>query len=233
MTARGTSNKLFASVAPVFLYPAVAVFVLAVLGTHGNAFAEPQGLKGNFSMMLMVHTPGWPAAGDSAPWDGRSDGNFVYRAAPCSAANAPVNNNSSDLPSYNTRVPGGRVPAATRALPMRLSIENGRIRGTVHLTVCKLGPGHATDNRSDAERDKIVFEIQMMPERFGAEEVGVHGSFRIAGGTGRYADLTGKGRIAGYFFCYDRKGCGADKAHRYRDALFTLHGSFFDPTGPD
>lgn len=210
----------------------IALFLLAVLGVATGVDAQSPGVKGGFSTMLMVHTSKWPATSDVEPWDGTSDGVFVYRSAPCAATNAPINNNSSDLPSYNTRVPGSRVPASTRALPMRLNVEKGRIKGTIELVVCKLGPGPATDKRADADRDRIFFEIEMAPERFGREEVAVRGSFRITGGTGRYADLRGEGDLAGYFFCYGANGCRAQK-DRYRDALFVMHGTFFDPTGPE
>lgn len=68
--------------------------------------------------------------------------------------------------------------------------------------------------------------------RVTAEEVTFSGSFKLAGGTGRYADLTGEGTIAGYFFCFDPQGCAANQG-RYRDMQLVLMGTYYDPTGPN
>lgn len=221
----------FRRAAPRFLSGSLAAFLLVLLFFGSGTAAQPKGLEGDFSLIAMVHTPDWPMATDVAPWEGKSEGVFVYRAIPCSG-NAPVNNISSDLPTYNTRIPGSRSPASTRSHPMRLTVEKGSLRGTIAFTVCKLAPGPTTDGRPDAERDKILVEFQAAPERFTAEEVTFRGTFRITGGTGRYADLTGQGSIAGYLFCYDPRGCVANEG-RYRDGQFVMHGTFFDPTGPE
>ena len=83
------------------------------------------GLRGYFSAVLMVHTPDWPAATDVKPWDGFTDGTFTYRSIPCSG-NAPVNNISTDLTTYNTQIPGSRVPASTRAHPLEFTVQAGK-----------------------------------------------------------------------------------------------------------
>lgn len=197
-----------------------------------NPRPEPAtGVRGQFSAVVMVHTPDWPAATDVKPWDGQSDGTFIYRSIPCSG-NAPVNNISSDLPTYNTRVPGSRSPASTRAHPLEFTVESGRLKGRISWTVCQLQGGPTTDGIPDSTRDRIYVDFEATAHRVTAEEVVFSGSFRLAGGTGRYSDLTGEGTIAGYFFCFDPQGCGANQG-RYRDGQFVMLGTYYDPTGPD
>lgn len=193
--------------------------------------APTAGVGGPFSLIQMAHTRDWPEATDVNPWDGQSDGVFTYRGIPC-AGNAPVNNIASDLPTYNTRIPGSRVPASTRVHPLEFIASNGAIRGRITLTVCNLVGGATTDGIPDTERDKIFIEFEADSTRFTGEETTFEGSFRLVGGTGRYADLTGDGTIAGYFMCLDPLGCGANEG-RNRDMQFVMRGTYFDPTGPD
>ncbi len=103
----------------------------------------------------MAHTPDWPSATDVTPWDGQSEGSFTYRGIPCSG-NAPVNNISSDLPTYNTRVPGSRSPASTRAHPLQFTVQGNTLHGHIAWTVCNLTGGPTTDGLADTERDKIL-----------------------------------------------------------------------------
>src|SRR4051812_19517155 len=103
----------------------VAALLFGVAAPMASATAEEEqgaGLGGPFSVVQMVHTPNWPVATDVNPWDGGSGGPFTYRGIPC-AGNAPVNNIASDLPTYNTRVPGSRSPASTRAQPMQFTVQ--------------------------------------------------------------------------------------------------------------
>ena len=56
------------------------------------------------------------------------------------------------------------------------------------------------------------------------------GTFKIVGGTERYADLKGGGRIGGYFFFFffAPEGCPAKGA--YLDTQMVLEGTYSDPT---
>ena len=206
-----------------------AVGALALASLAGASVHAEQGASGNFVLQAMTHTPDWPTATDVVPWDGVSDGSFTYRAIPCTG-NAPLNNISSNLPTYSNRVPGGRSPASTRAHPMKFTVEKGQIKGTIAFTVCRLTPGAvpASDETKDADRPKINIAFTAKTNKVTAEEVVFKGDFEIAGGTGRYEKLTGKGMISGYMFCYDPKGCVANQ-NKFRDMQFVIEGTYSDP----
>src|SRR5262249_52451031 len=40
---------------------------------------QSQGVEGTFGLAAMVHTPDWPNNAQVTPWDGKSDGEFVYQ----------------------------------------------------------------------------------------------------------------------------------------------------------
>ncbi|MFP5299237.1 MAG: hypothetical protein ACLGHL_09655, partial [Actinomycetota bacterium] len=175
---------------------------------------------------------------DPIPWNGDRDtgGPFRYASIPCSG-NAPVNNISTDLTTYNSRIEGSRSPASTRDHPLEFNVVRNkkgqlRLRGTVVMTVCHLrgGPTAADDPVPDAEKPKIFFSWNARFKRTSAEEVRWHGKFRITGGTQRYEDLTGEGDIAGYFFCFAPEGCTT--LGEFRDGQYTMAGTYHDPT-PD
>lgn len=205
--------------------------------------APPAGsdsVRGDFSLIMMVHTAqsvpqfNVPA---TVPWGGerRNRAIFTYRSIPCTG-NAPVNNISSDLPSYGTRVPGSRAPSSMRAHPFAMRIQRSRrngweMLGQIDFTVCKLGPGPvaAPDPVPDAQKPKIRVRYRAKFRRLTGEATHFGGRFRIVGGTGRYEDLKGEGQIAGYFFCFDPKGCQATGG-KYQDGQMVLHGSYEDPT---
>lgn len=187
------------------------------------------GAEGSFGLAAMVHTPNWPNNPEVAPWDGKSDGEFVYRAIPCSG-NAPMNNISSNLPTYNSLIPGSRSPASTRSHPFKFTVKDGKMTGTINLTVCKLAPGPTKDERPDTARDRIYINFQADSKRRSAEETIFSGSFKITGGTGRYAKLAGEGIIRGYFMCFDPEGCGGGpNKGNFRDMQYVLDGNFSDP----
>lgn len=189
--------------------------------------ASASGADGDFGLAAMVHTPNWPSNAGVLPWDGTSDGEFVYRAIPCSG-NAPMNNISSNLPTYNSLIPGSRSPASTRSHPFRFKVEKGRMTGSIDLTVCKLGPGPTNDSKDDAERDRIAIDFTASADRRTGEETVFSGPFTIVGGTGRYAQLTGSGTIRGYFMCFDPTGCAEGNQGRFRDMQYVLEGKFSD-----
>lgn len=185
--------------------------------------------QGSFHLMAMVHTADWPSRNDVAPWDGRADGEFVYRAIPCSQ-NAPVNNLSSNLPTYNSLIPGSRSPASTRSQPFRFSVKDGKMNGSIALIVCKLARGPTEDGLADAARDRICVNFQADANRLADREVVFSGSFRIAAGTGRYEKLTGAGSIHGYFMCLNpAEGESAESKAMLRDLQYVLLGTFRDP----
>ncbi len=198
--------------------------MLAVLAAPEVA----SGAEGSFGLAAMVHTHNWPSNAEVTPWDGRTDGRFTYRAIPC-AGNAPMNNIGTNLPTYNGLIPGSRSPASTRSHPFSFTVQGGAMTGAIGLTVCQLRPGPTTDGRADAERDRIDIAFTATAERRNGEETIFSGSFRITGGTGRYAQLTGAGTIRGYFMCFDPRGCEAGNEGRFRDMQYVLEGTFRDP----
>ena len=189
--------------------------------------ARSQGVEGSFGLAAMVHTPDWPNNAEVVPWDGGSNGEFVYRAIPCSG-NAPMNNISSNLPTYNSMIPGSRSPASTRSHPFKFNVSSGKMIGSINLTVCKLAPGPTKDELPDAKRDRILINFQADAKRRTSEETVFSGLFTIVGGTGRYAKLKGDGTIRGYFMCFDPKGC-VENQNKFRDMQYVLEGKFSDP----
>jgi hypothetical protein len=190
--------------------------------------APAYALEGTFGLAAMVHTFDWPSNTAVKPWDGKSNGEFIYSAIPCSG-NAPMNNISSNLPTYNSLIPGSRSPASTRSHPFRFTAKNAKMTGHITLTVCKLGPGPSKDDIADANRDRITIEFVAEANRRTGEETIFDGTFRIAGGTGRYAKLTGEGTIRGYFMCFDPKGCAQGNQGMFRDMQYVMEGRFSDP----
>lgn len=195
------------------------------------------GVSGRFSTVLMVHTKS-RAFGNLpgvSPWNGtRREGEvFAYRSIPCTG-NAPVNNIGTDLTTYNARVRGSRVPASIRAHPLafRFIRKDGqwRMQGYIELVACKMGPGPtpADDPVPDNQKPRIRIRFFATTVRVNEETVRFNGRFVLRGGTGRYADLSGSGEIAGYFLCFDPDGCRA--AGNYADAQLTFQGTYRDPT---
>ena len=186
-------------------------------------------VEGTFGLAAMVHTPDWPNNADVLPWDGKSGGDFVYRAIPCSG-NAPMNNISSNLPTYNALIPGSRSPASTRSHPFRFTVRDGKMNGSIQLTVCKLGPGPTKDDIADASRPRITIQFQALANHRNGEETVFSGTFKLAGGSGRYEKLSGEGTIRGYFMCFDPKGCAEGNKGYFRDMQYVLEGKFSDPS---
>jgi hypothetical protein len=220
---------------------AVAVAAVLALASSGSAAAPrrtDRGVSGHFSLILMVHTLGSipeysvPA---THPWSGalESGATYSYRSIPCTG-NAPLNNISTDLPSYGSRVVGSRPPVSVRGLPFAFKLQRVKkvwqMRGSISLAVCKLsgGPNATPDPVPDVSKPKIVFAFAARFTRMTPEEIEYRGTFRIAGGTGRYADLTGSGTIAGYLFCFAAEGCAAKGS--FQDNQMVLQGSYHDPT---
>lgn len=197
-------------------------------------------VHGAFSMVVMAHTTSYAGTDveqeqESNPWDGGTDaGPYRYAAIPCNQ-DAPLNNISGDLPTFNTLIPGSRVPASTRAHPLEFDVSEGddgemELEGTLDLTVCQLRPGVTPDPDPvpDPEKDRIRFEWTARAAEASQESVVWRGEFRIVGGTGRYEDLSGEGEIAGYFFCFAPEGC--EEIGEFRDVQLTMAGTYDVPT---
>lgn len=225
-----------------FFSTSLAALAIMTLTSSGSAQAPdptpPGGVKGEFSLIEMVHTNNsqFGMLEGVNPWDGvpRKNTQYVYRSIPCTG-NAPVNNISSDLPSYGTRVAGSRVPSSTRAHPFsfRLVRKHGEwlMRGAIRFTVCKLGPGPTPqgDPVPDAQKSQFLARFTAPFKRMTGESLNWQGRFRLTGGTGRYEDLTGSGTIAGYLFCFAPEGC-VQTGGQYLDGQFTMQGTYADPT---
>ncbi len=213
----------------------------AAVPTVAQAQTAP-GVNGAFSLIQMVHTTSAPS-GSAIPleanaWDGASAGGpFRYSGIACNG-NAPVNNIATDLTTYNTRLPGSRSPASTRMQPLEFNATpqgppgTFRLDGKTTLTVCKLagGPTATPDPVPDASKDKIFLTWTAIAEKTSPEEVRWRGSFTLTGGTGVYQDLSGKGQISGYFFCFALEGCA--NLGQYRDGQLVMNGTYSDPTVP-
>lgn len=222
----------------------VAVAALVLLaGQPAAGSHRRQAVRGQFSLVAMVHTTQYMGQDlpdpNPRPWNGMSSGGpFRYFGIPCTG-NAPVNNISTNLTTYNSRLPGSRSPASTRSHPFEFVANGDRLDGILTLTVCKLGGGQTgtppgqNDPIPDAEKDKVFFRWQARVESTVAEEVSFRGTFRIAGGTGVYNDLTGGGEMSGYLFCFAPQGCASPGiGGQYRDGQFTMQGNYRDPTTP-
>ena len=218
--------------------PVAAALAAALLAAAATGKPAQRGVEGKFSLILMVHTlasdPQYSVPG-TTPWNGqlRNGARYSYRSIPCTG-NAPVNNISSDLPSYNTRVAGSRVPSSLRGHPFSFQVRKTKgyweMRGRIVLTVCKLasGPTPNPDPIADQAKPKIYVNFRARIRRVTSEEIRWHGTFTLAGGTQRYEGLKGSGSIAGYFLCFAAEGCKAKGA--FLDAQLVMHGDYSDPT---
>lgn len=216
----------------------VAVATSAPAQKTASAAQAGGGVTGSFSAIMMVHTSsgGFGQLPGANPWNGTYEAGegFRYRSIPCTG-NAPVNNISSDLPSYGTRVAGSRAPSSMRAHPFGFRVRKykGRweMQGSVTFTVCKLAGGAtaANDPVPDAAKPKIVMGFRAQFKRETPELVRWTGRFRIEGGTGRYEGLTGNGQISGYFMCFAPEGCAATGG-KYLDGQMALSGTYRDST---
>ena len=198
-----------------------------------------RGMSGKFSLIMMVHTSdgGYGTLPGVNPWNGslHPGAHYVYRSIPCSG-DAPLNNISSDLPSFEGRVPGSRSPSSLRAHPFAFRLhktktQGWRMIGAIKLTVCQLkgGPTFKFDPITDELKPKITVNFDAAPRRITPEILHFDGTFKLSGGTQRYHALTGAGKISGYLFCFAVKGCQATGG-RYLDGQFVMQGDYADPT---
>lgn len=174
----------------------------------GVLVSDGEMVEGAFSLFAMVHTmtlEGPEGAVETHPWDGVAAGGFSYASMPCSG-DAPVNNVATDLPALGGTMSGSRVPVSVRSHPLRMEVDaSGGLRGSIALTVCRLGPGPTADPDpvADLAKPRIKVGFEGAVDRRDATFVPWSGTFTLRGGTGRYAQLGGEGHIAGYFFSKD------------------------------
>lgn len=189
--------------------------------------------EGAFSLFAMAHTMAFDGSRgreETIPWDGSVVGGpFSYASKPCTGE-APVNNVSTDLPALGGGVPGSRVPVSTRTHPLRFHVADDggtiRLRGSLVLAVCQLGPGSTTepDPVADGDKPRITVDWDAAVDRRTAELVTWRGTFTILGGTGPYEALAGEGDIAGYFFCSDPTGCVS--LETFQDCQYAMIGRY-------
>lgn len=195
-------------------------------------------VRGAFSGVAMVHQTTYGGADveeETDAWDGSAEpgGPYSYAAIPCNQ-DAPVNNISSDLPTFNTLIEGSRVPSSMRAHPMEFEVVEGddgdaRLEGTIEFTVCQLRPGVTPDPDPVPDDEKYQIELTWSADfdETTDEQITWRGEFEIVGGTGIYEDLTGEGTIAGYFLCFDPDGCSS--LGEYADGQFSFMGTYEVP----
>lgn len=217
----------------------VALLVVVCLGLSACAGGFP-GAQGrsdqHFSLVAMVHTgPKSPQGHDvpvqTIPWDGTEGGPFTYSSILCTQR-APVNDIATNLASFNSRLPDSRSPSSVRIQPLHFRASTsaegrGQLEGLMTVVVCGLAPGESLKldpSLPDLQRDRIDVEWSADFQRMSPEEIEWHGTFTITGGSGPYEGLTGKGELAGYFFCLGPKGCA--EFNDYRDGQFVMTGTY-------
>lgn len=184
--------------------------------THSSQFGGPSGAGTLFETDPLPFPPG------------RAD--FSYSAIPCNRP-APFNDQALVFrPGY----PGLVSPAAVRHFvegtltPTTRSGDRGIVRGNITTILCLNGMLQA---------DRIFLTFHGRYTRTSDNEVVMTGTFRIAGGTGRFADLSGAGSMEGQLTCLppilQREGA-ADCADLgvFSDSVIRLRGSFVDTTFP-
>ncbi|MPZ66921.1 MAG: hypothetical protein GEU83_15890 [Pseudonocardiaceae bacterium] len=211
-----------------------AAALTLVAGFVPQASAASPAVTGDFSLMAMVHTTQYQdsdlATQDPNPWNGSAAGGpYRYASIPCSGS-APVNNISTNLTTYNSQLPASRSPASTRNHPLEFVVQGSTLHGRIVLTTCQREPGatESPDPVPDGNKDKVLLDWNATYERTSPEEVAWSGRFTITGGTGVYEDLTGRGTMSGYFFCFADEGC--ESLGEFRDAQYTMTGTYRDPT---
>jgi hypothetical protein len=194
-----------------------------------------------FNLIAMSHTSPETVRGleievETTPWDGEStDGPFSYASAPCNQ-DAPINNVSSNLPSFNTELENSRSPASTRLHPFEFDIDEiedgaGEMSGTITVTVChpRFGVTPDPDPVPDAEKDRIVFDFTATFEQPTVEETTYSGTFEVTDATGPYEGLQASGQIAGYLMCLGPEPC--EQQGEFRDAQVVMIGTYEPPEG--
>ncbi len=217
----------------------VASLTLIAPAGAGEA-ARRGGARGGISLDVHTHSrqfgspSGRPTLFPTNPLEFPiTEGAFSYSAIPC---RFPAPFNDAGL-KFNPDYPGIEDPAPVRYLvegtvtEVTASGDRGRIEGTITTILCEGGKESENVFFTDFTGRFIV--------RSENEARVVGGTFEITGGTGLFADLTGRGAFKGDpgFTCVPpvlaRNGAeNCADLGAFSDAVFDLRGSYFDPTVP-
>ena len=178
--------------------------------THSRQFGSPSGVETLFPTNPLEYPV--------------RSGGFSYSSIPCSSP-APFNDRALTFtPGY----PGiGSGPLAVRhrvqgvVITTSESGDRGTVRGIITTILCQNGQ----------ETDRIRFRFEGQFVVTSENEAVVNGTFRILGGTGRFAGLQGEGSISGRFTCLPPalQRAGAQNCAdlgAFSDAIFNLQGSY-------
>lgn len=204
----------------------VALAFLASLVSISPAAAKPpasDGASGNISLTVHAHSSQFtdtlfPTSPVPFPVTEPSSG--TYSSIPCSRP-APFNDTALD---FTPDFPGIDDPASVRHfVEVELTPTQGNqgtIEGEITTILCL--DGEETENQLF-----ITFEGTYKQT---AGEVRFQGTFDIAGGTGVFEDITGEGTITGALTCLPSRDATCAQLGVLSDAVFSLEGSFSDPT---
>lgn len=205
----------------------VAFLVLASITTMGPAAAKPPGsdggASGNISLTVHAHSSQFtdtlfPTSPLPFPVTEQSSG--TYSSIPCSRP-APFNDTALDFtPDY----PGIEDPASVRhfveATLTPTQGNQGTVEGEITTILCL--DGEETENQ-------LFIAFEGTYKQTGGE-VRFTGTFEITGGTGVFEDITGEGTITGAFTCLASREATCAQLGVLSDAVFSLQGTFSDPT---
>ncbi len=205
----------------------VALAVLASIATTGPAAAKRPapggGASGNISLTVHAHSSQFtdtlfPTSPLPFPVTEQSSG--TYSSIPCSRP-APFNDTALDFtPDY----PGIEDPASVRHFvevtltPTRGN--KGTVEGEITTILCV--------NGQESKNQLFITFVGTYKQTGG--EVRFTGTFEITGGTGVFEDITGEGTITGAFTCLASREATCAQLGVLSDAVFSLQGTFSDPT---
>lgn len=197
--------------------------------------AEQEGASGKFSLTVHTHSSEFRGPGgapllratDPLSFEMTEGESFSYASVECESP-APFNDValdfSPDYPGLDDPLPVRHVVEGT-IVSIDESGQTGEVEGTITTFLCENGE----------ETDQIVFEFEGTFTRTSDNQVRFSGTFTIEGGTGRFADITGEGKITGEFTCLPRilENEGASSCADlgvFSDFIAQLSGTFADPT---
>ncbi|MDQ3570044.1 MAG: hypothetical protein M3396_05340 [Actinomycetota bacterium] len=189
--------------------PVTGQFSLSV-HTHSRQFGSPSGVQTLFPTNPLEYPV--------------RSGGFSYSSIPCSSP-APFNDRAlAFTPGYPDL---GSGPLAVRHRVKGVVVttngsDAGTVRGTITTILCQNG---------QETKDRIRFRFEGQFVVTSQNEAMVNGTFRVLGGTGRFAGLHGDGSVTGRFTCLppalQRAGArNCAELGAFSDAVFNLQGSY-------
>jgi hypothetical protein len=206
----------------------VALAFLGSFATVGPAAAAKPpssdgGASGNLSLTVHAHSSQFtdtlfPTSPVPFPVTEPSSG--TYSSIPCSRP-APFNDTALD---FTPDFPGVEDPASVRHF-VEVALtptqgNKGTIEGEITTILCVDGE----------ESENQLFITFAGTYKQTAGEVRFKGTFEITGGTGVFEDITGEGAITGTLTCLASRNATCAQLGVLSDAVFSLQGSFSDPT---